>query len=393
MRNMWHMNAFSTSIVLCVLLSSCAVVHRPTISAQQLQRDADSLRSVDVRQRDSITERAARRIVRRKDATLDVLLLSGGGQNGAYGAGFLHAWQEHTTSPMPVFDIVTGVSTGALQSPLAFLGTAADLDTMTMLYRDATDRVTPSLDLWFWLMNTGGLLDVERFVATIEHMVDVPCTRRLEQAFAEDRQLFVATTDMDLGIGRVWSMSDELRQAGGDQRRLHALLQASSAIPGIFPSMIVDGHVHSDGGVISNLVNVLSIDMLRTIRQRVTEMGEKRDISVRLWCIMNVSMYPVFTVVDVSSRGDISSRGSKLLFIAQQPQIVEHLSVFAQAASTIPGVVSTLHATSIPPILMTDPAAQELFNKDFMHALEQCGIERMRGDHAWDPVPSAYVRP
>lgn len=393
MRIMGTMIAQCSLLLLAVLLSSCAVIHRPPTTKQQLQRDADSLRAADAQQRDSIVERAARRIVRRRDATLDVLLLSGGGQNGAYGAGFLHAWKEHPTSPMPLFDIVTGVSTGALQAPLAFLGTMADLDTMTTLYRDATDRVTPSLDLWFWLMNTGGLLDVDRFVATIEHMVDVPCTRRLATAFDEDRQMFVATTDMDLGVGRVWSMADELRRAGGDQTRLHTLLQASSAIPGIFPSKLIDGHVHSDGGVISNVVNVLSVDMLRSIKRRALAMGEFRDLTIRLWCIMNVSMYPVFTVVDVSSRGDISARGSSLLFFAQQPQIVQYLSVFALAASAIPGLSASLHATSIPPVLMTDPAAQELFNKEFMHALEQSGMERMRGDSAWDSIPSVYVRP
>lgn len=387
------MNASLPLFLLALMLSSCAVVYRPPTSVEQLQRDADSLRRADAQQRDSIVERAARRIVHRNDATFDVLLLSGGGQNGAYGAGFLHAWKDHPTSPMPLFDIVTGVSTGALQAPLAFLGTMADLDTMTMLYRDATDRVTPSLDLWFWLMNTGGLLDVERFVSTIEHMVDVPCTRRLAAAFDDDRQMFVATTDMDLGVGRVWSMADELRRADGDPARLHRLLQASSAIPGIFPSMLIDGHVHSDGGVINNVVNVLSIDMLHRIKQRTVAMGEQRELDIRLWCIMNVSMYPVFDVIDVSSRGDISARGSKLLFYAQQPQIIDHLSTFAKAASAIPGMKASLHATSIPPVLMTDPAAQELFNKEFMHTLERSGMERMQGDHAWDPVPSAYVRP
>ncbi|NBW48465.1 MAG: hypothetical protein EBR46_10170, partial [Betaproteobacteria bacterium] len=83
--------------------------------------------------RDSIVERLVRRVVRRGDRTLDVLLLSGGGQNGAFGAGFLRGWRARSDERMPTFDLVSGISTGALQSPYALLGTPAAIDTLTAL--------------------------------------------------------------------------------------------------------------------------------------------------------------------------------------------------------------------------------------------------------------------
>ncbi|MEE9141883.1 MAG: patatin-like phospholipase family protein, partial [Gammaproteobacteria bacterium] len=48
------------------------------------------------------------------------LALSGGGSNGAFGAGLLVGWTEH--GDRPEFTIVTGISTGALIAPFAFLG-------------------------------------------------------------------------------------------------------------------------------------------------------------------------------------------------------------------------------------------------------------------------------
>ena len=48
------------------------------------------------------------------------LAVSGGGDNGAFGAGLLNGWSE--TGTRPEFKMVTGVSTGALIAPFAFLG-------------------------------------------------------------------------------------------------------------------------------------------------------------------------------------------------------------------------------------------------------------------------------
>ena len=52
------------------------------------------------------------------------LAISGGGANGAFGAGLLVGWTEAGTRPE--FDFVTGISTGALIAPFAFLGPAYD---------------------------------------------------------------------------------------------------------------------------------------------------------------------------------------------------------------------------------------------------------------------------
>lgn len=65
-----------------------------------------------------------RYLERTRGHALNLLTLSGGGQNGAFGAGFLIGWRE--SGRRPEFDVVGGVSTGALLATHAFLGTPAD---------------------------------------------------------------------------------------------------------------------------------------------------------------------------------------------------------------------------------------------------------------------------
>ena len=52
------------------------------------------------------------------------LALSTGGGDGAFGAGLLNGWSE--SGKRPEFSVVTGVSTGALMAPYAFVGSSQD---------------------------------------------------------------------------------------------------------------------------------------------------------------------------------------------------------------------------------------------------------------------------
>src|SRR5436190_23359675 len=99
------------------IATGCAVIHRPPTTIAQLEQDAILGARAEDTLRDSVLVRLVRRAVVRGDRTLDVLMLSGGGQNGAFGAGFLRGWQSRTDARLPAFDLVTGISTGALQAP------------------------------------------------------------------------------------------------------------------------------------------------------------------------------------------------------------------------------------------------------------------------------------
>ena len=183
----WRLCAQATRVAVasltCGFLIACSAIKRAPTTIPSLEKAIDSLRAVDKSISDSTVERLARRATARGDNTLDILLLSGGGQMGAYGAGFLRGWQSRTDAPMPRFDLVTGVSTGALQAPFAVVGTEAALDTVAYLYRNATDQIAPKVDWFFWLRHTGGVVKVDRFERAIERAVDVKMRDALLSAF------------------------------------------------------------------------------------------------------------------------------------------------------------------------------------------------------------------
>jgi hypothetical protein len=171
--------------------------------------------------------------VRRRD--VDRYLGGGaGGQHGAYGAGFLRGWRTRAERPMPRFDLVTGVSTGGLQAPFALLGTEAALETLARLYREAATGAGPTPDWLFWLRRTGGVVSISTYKRTIERAYDETLRAQLRTEFEAGRQLVIATTDLDLGIGRLWDLERAMGTTADGLARAHALLLATSASPASF---------------------------------------------------------------------------------------------------------------------------------------------------------------
>lgn len=377
-----------------IVFPGCAAIHRPPTTVPDLLKDADVARASERALRDTVVARLARRAIAKPDHSVDILLLSGGGQNGSYGVGFMRGWRERTDSPMPQFDLITAISTGALQSPFVLLGTKASIDTLTDLYRNAADRIAPSLDWWFWLRRTGGLVNSSRLEDNIAHMVDGPLRDSLQKAFAQDRQVVFGTTDMDLAIGRAWDLKTALDTGEAGLIRTRRLFRTAGAIPGVFAPLVIDGHVHSDGGVVSNILTLLTIDDYRMLAKRVRDAGVSAPITVRMFVIVNGWTHATPVVIDPASRKQISARWGNVMFYLNQVQVLEGLDNLATAASlSIPGLTMRMKWTGVPAEVALDPAANTLFNKQWMQKLEDLGSTRARGAKPWDAIESAYARP
>lgn len=396
MRIVSRSNRLVASIALCILgtsaLSACAVNKRPKTTVTQLL--ADGVRAADSERalRDTVIERLVRRAKARGDGTLDILLLSGGGQNGAFGVGFVRGWSERTDAPMPRFDLVTGISTGALQAPYVLLGTRASIDTVTALYRRAAQRVAPKFDPWFLFRRTGGLVNTKNYDRTLEQSVSGDFRTQLRAAFAEERQLLFGTADFDLGTGRTWSLGDVLDSSQASLTRARSLLKAATAIPGIFPPVVIDGHVHSDGGTISNLLPVLRYEDYQRLGARLAASGMP-NVTVRMYVIMNMWTHPAPQVTPASNRRKVSARSTAVLFFSHQPETLAGLADLARAASTIPGLRMEYRAALLPSSQALVPGASKLFDQAFMRQLEDLGAAKARSANPWDAVPSAYMRP
>ena len=367
-------------LALAAALAGCAA-SRPAVPV-----DAGPVRAAEAAAQDTLIERLARRAVRRGDRTLDVLLLSGGGQHGAYGTGFLRAWNGLPGGrAMPRFDLVTGVSTGSLQAPFAVVGTDAALAEATALYRDAAERIAPRLDPLFLFRRTGGVVDASRLQNTLRETFDAAFCRDLAAAFAEGRQLAVGTVDLGAGVGRTWALADELGDCAAPQERVHALLLASASIPGIFPPVRIDGGLHSDGGVAENLRPVLDLDGLRRLDAALARRGVAGPVTVRLWTVMNVWLDGQSQPLDGGSARKVSQRANALLFVLQQRPLVESLQTVACAAeAALPRLRVEFRATAVPNEAAAMPGAAALFDGPYMARLDALGAERAASAQPWD---------
>lgn len=384
-------------VAVATLAGACATVSRLPVTVAQLVAQADTFDVAEGARRAAIVDELARRAVRRGDATLDLLFLSGGGQHGAFGAGYLRGWQERTDAPLPVFDLVTGVSTGALQSPYALVGTRASIDALGALYRDAADRVAPGVD-WLAVLKlrrTGGIVDVSKLRGTVATLVNDTLRAQIARARDEGRQLVVTSTDLDLGRQRSWNLGLELQRADGVQRMRDALV-ASSAIPGIFPPIVIDGRVHADGGVVGNIAPILDLDGFRRLGARLRAEGVTTPVTVRTWVIMNVWVTAVPTVIDPASRTDVGRRGNLMLLASQQRLLLGRLDELLHAVrAEVPNVRLEVRHVAIPDSLAIDPAASRLFDKSWMLRLDSLGYARARSNRPWDApiseVPTGAV--
>jgi hypothetical protein len=187
----------------------------------------------------------------RTDSGLRVLALSGGGEDGAFGAGALAGWTASGTRPE--FDMVTGVSTGALIAPFAFLGPDHDDDLRRIFtLHDADDIMTMQpLKAPF----SDALYDTTPLARLIAEFTPPAFIQAIAARHAAGARLFVVTSDLDRSRAVVWDMG-EVAQAG-QYDLFRGIMRASAALPGLFSPVTLKytagdatyAETHFDGGV------------------------------------------------------------------------------------------------------------------------------------------------
>src|SRR4030095_14572697 len=191
-----------------------------------------------------------RYLERKRGHALNLLSLSGGGQNGAFGAGFLIGWRE--SGKRPEFDAVGGVSTGALLATHAFLGTPADDAVLEEMYTQVTSANIYTDRGIFSLLSADSLKDTAPLRAMIAKYITADTLKRVAAAADENRVLAVGTTNIDYAQTWVWHMT-MIAQAG-DRELYRNVLLASASFPIVFPPVEIDGHLFVDGAARSNVV-------------------------------------------------------------------------------------------------------------------------------------------
>jgi hypothetical protein len=187
-----------------------------------------------------------------------LLSLSGGGDNGAFGAGLLSGWTAH--GDRPKFKLVTGVSTGALIAPFAFLGSEFDSELTNVYTNISPSHVYEKRFLPYAALADDALSDTAPLFQTITHFVDERLIARIAEEYGKGRLLLIQTTDLDAGRPAIWNIG-AIASSGNPRAPdlIRHILLASASIPAAFPPVFFDveangkpyQEMHVDGGAVS----------------------------------------------------------------------------------------------------------------------------------------------
>jgi len=237
-------------------LQGCAriAIREPT-SAQGEAPNAIRTLGPDQRFSTLSSQSVARRLrAQRAGQPINILALSGGGADGAFGAGALVGLTRSASRPQ--FSVVTGVSAGALIAPYAFLGPAWDEQLVEVYTSGRAEHLLQSRGL-------GALFGSSVYRGEpLKELVDRYATDALIQAVAHEastgRLLLVATTDVSTGEPVIWDLGSIAMNGGAGARALFRdVLVASASVPGLFPPVVIRvqeqqalyDEVHVDGTI------------------------------------------------------------------------------------------------------------------------------------------------
>ncbi|MBU4542326.1 MAG: patatin-like phospholipase family protein [Alphaproteobacteria bacterium] len=311
---------------------------------------------------------------------ISYLAISGGGSGGAFGAGFLTGWSQSGTRPE--FDVVSGVSTGALIAPFVFLGPSHD-PILAELYTSGVAETLVRPRPISALLGAG-LSDPQALQRLVAHYANEDMLGKIAAEHLKGRRLFVATTNLDAQRTVIWDMG--AIAASGDTRALmlfRDVLIASASIPAVFPPVMIDVTVkgrrfqemHSDGGATTQLFTapesfLASTDLAPPIRPG----------RVDLYILLNNMLDPEFEAVKPSTLA-IAGRAYATLVKTHARTTVNATYTLTRRA----GISFNLaYLDQVVPYDISDP-----FNTDYMRRLFKIGREKALSTNRWRKRPPA----
>jgi len=227
------------------------------------------------------------------------LAISGGGENGAFGAGLLVGWTK--TGTRPTFKVVTGISTGALTAPYAFLGSAYDEQLREIYTTLSSKDVLEARGLISGALFNDAMADNAPLRKTVAKYFNQAMLDAIAAEYKKGRILLIGTTDLDARRPVIWNITKIAASGQPNALKLvQDLLVGSAAIPGAFPPMMIDVEVdgkkyqemHVDGGASAQVFIYppsLNLSTSGVVRER------------RLYVIRNARLDPDWAKVDRST--------------------------------------------------------------------------------------------
>jgi hypothetical protein len=310
------------------------------------------------------------------------LSISGGGDNGAFTAGFLNGWSKAGTRPQ--FKLVTGVSTGALIAPFAFLGPAYD-ETVKSMYTNVsrkdilTDRRFYSAFLQDAMADTTPLWQLLKVKVT-QNLVDA-----IAAEYAKGRLLFVSTTNLDARRPVIWNVTKiaASRQPGALDL-IRKIMLASASIPGAFPPVMFNveangkafEEMHVDGSTSAQVFLYAGIQLKKISEEH----GAQRERTAYILC--NARLDPEW--------GEVERRTLSITFKAIETLIEYHVIGDVYRIYAITKRDDTdFNLAYIPESFKVPHTTQ--FDTAYMRQLYEFGFGQAAAGYRWAKQPPALV--
>lgn len=299
------------------------------------------------------------------------LVLSSGGEDGAFGAGLLNGLSA--AGKRPDYAVVTGVSTGALIAPFAFAGAHYD-DAL----RDAYTKIT-SADIFEIGMTPESFVDTWPLKDLIAKEVTPELLADIATQYRAGRRLFIVTTDLDAERSVVWNMGAIAAHGGNEALDLfRKVLLASTSVPGAFPPVLIDvessgkrfAEMHVDGGVGGQFFVAPASLMAATSDYRLP--------ATELYVVVNSGLQPELSVVPRTIEG-ILSQSVDLAVKVDTRLMLDRAYIVAKRSGV------SFNVASIP--LSFNVPSRGTFDPDYMRALFQTGYDLGKSATPFAAVP------
>ena len=310
------------------------------------------------------------------------LAISGGGDNGAFTAGLLNGWTEEGTRPE--FKLVTGISTGALIAPFAFLGPKYDA-TLKEVYTTISPKDVIKPRNFISGVFSDGMADNAPLWGFTRKTVNADLLKAVAAEYAKGRFLLVATADIDARRPIIWDMGKIATYGTPQALELFiSVMIASAAIPGGLPPVMIDveadgkhyQEMHVDGGI---MAQVFAYPTGLSAKKMADASGTIRDRT--LYIIRNARLDPDWAQV---SRSTMSIAGRAVASLIQSQGIGDIYRIYAAAQRD--GVDFNL---GFIPASFNAPHPEE-FDNAYMRALYDLGYDMALKGFPWQKVPPGF---
>ena len=317
-----------------------------------------------------------------------VLTVSGGGGYGAFGVGFLNGWTDSGTRP--TFKIVTGISTGAIIAPFAFVGPKYD-ETIRTGFTSISDDDIYTFKGILAVFGDESFMDTSPLAAIIEKWMDDAFIKEVAKAHAAGRRLLIGTTNLDQQQFVVWNMGAIASSSDPDAPTLfRKVILASASMPGIFPTTLIDVEVdgvkydemHGDGGVFTQVFfHLFVVDPKKAQETVSAEDGRKRPKRGQLYVIRHDKVTPEPKQVERSIEPII---GRALSTMVKSMSLADLYFIYLEAQAADIG----FNYASLPEDYVW--RSEKQFDTAEMNQLYQIGYDTAKAGYEWQTVPPHF---